>query len=67
MIAEDRSNISSDRFSEKPAEGGPADFEELAMSAADFDHLSQFDPDDEFLQNAHSISILESILSSKLN
>lgn len=35
--------------------------------ASDFDHLSQYDPDDEFLQNAHSISILESILNSKVN
>jgi len=37
------------------------------MSNADFDHLSQYDPDDEFLQSAHSISILEGILSSKLD
>ena len=35
-----------------------SEFEELAMSHADFDHLSQYDPDDEFLQGAQSISIL---------
>jgi hypothetical protein len=62
IINESRSNISSD----KPKDDAPrSEFEELAMSAADFDHLSQYDPDDEFLQGAHSISILESILSSK--
>jgi hypothetical protein len=68
VIKDDRSNISSDRFSDKQADGIKSEFEELAaISAADFDHLSQYDPDDEFLQNAHSISILESILSNKLN
>ena len=28
-----------------------------------FDHLSQYDPDDEFLQSNRSLSIIESIVS----
>lgn len=70
VIDEGKSSI-SDRLSvpSGKSEGRQAksEFEELAMSHADFDHLSQYDPDDEFLQNSYSISILESILSSKLN
>lgn len=29
----------------------------------DFEHLSQFDPDDEFLQSERSFSIIESLVS----
>jgi len=31
----------------------------------DFEHLSQYDPDDEFLQSSRSFSVIESILSRK--
>jgi hypothetical protein len=33
------------------------------ISGSDFEHLSHFDPDDEFLQSEESISIIGSILS----
>ena len=50
-VIEEKSNLSYDKLSlqqeEKPAH--EADFEELTISIADFDHLSQYDPDDEFL------------------
>ena len=31
----------------------------------DFEHLSQYDPDDEFLRSSKSVSIIDSILSKK--
>jgi hypothetical protein len=31
----------------------------------DFEHLSQYDPNDEFLTSSKSISIIESIMSKK--
>ena len=31
----------------------------------DFEHISQYDPDDEFLRSSRSVSIIESILSKK--
>jgi hypothetical protein len=31
----------------------------------DFEHLSQYDPDDEFLRSSRSISIIDSIMSKK--
>lgn len=33
------------------------------MNTSDFEHLSQYDPDDEFLQSSSSLSLLQSILS----
>ena len=35
------------------------------MALDDFEHLSQYDPDDEFLRSSRSASIIESILSKK--
>ena len=34
-----------------------------AFDSDSFDHLSQYDPDDQFLQSKRSLSIIESILS----
>ena len=34
------------------------------MSTDSFEHLSQYDPDDQFLQTKRSFSIIESILSN---
>lgn len=31
----------------------------------DFEHLSQYDPEDEFLRSSRSVSIIDSILSKK--
>jgi len=33
------------------------------LNTSEFEHLSQYDPDDEFLQSSSSISLLQSILS----
>ncbi len=35
------------------------------LNHSDFEHLSQYDPDDEFLQSSSSISLLQSILQDK--
>lgn len=38
---------------------------ELFEMNEDFEHLSQYDPDDEFLRSNKSVSIIDSILSKK--
>jgi hypothetical protein len=35
------------------------------LAKEDFEHLSQYDPDDEFLRSNKSVSIIDSILSKK--
>lgn len=43
---------------ENEGEGGPH------LNEDDWEHLSQFDPDDEFLQSERSFSIIDSLVSS---
>lgn len=46
------------------SQGSGAQKEQVGMNTSDFEHLSQYDPDDEFLQSQSSMSLLQSIIKS---
>jgi len=55
-----------DTTSNKKKDNVPAETtKELFEMNEDFEHLSQYDPDDEFLRSNKSVSIIDSILSKK--